>query len=254
MTFFSFQDIIACTTGIMVLITLLLALELITRTPEAPQSTSPDKIQELQEAVEAAERDAARLKAAVEDKAQTVKDLAGGKKVTRLLVEDMKKRAEARRKNLEQAKADVGRLALALRRLKGQREKQAAQKKEADEKLKEARRKLAKAERSRRTVLEGDQSKTPLLVEVSATEIAVGKVPFGAQAEAQEVVRFSGPSPTAKFLSWIRQRSHTSEYFVLLMRSEGVKYFEPLVEKIRAAGFQVGWDVWPPGKELFPKS
>lgn len=38
MSFFSFQDIIACTTGIMIIVTLMLVLELVVRTPPLPPS------------------------------------------------------------------------------------------------------------------------------------------------------------------------------------------------------------------------
>ena len=60
----------------------------------------------------------------------------------------------------------------------------------------------------------------------------------------------SGPEPftgddddiCASFMDWANQRSTTTEYFVLLVRPEGVDLYETIRDLVQLAGFRVGVD------------
>ena len=107
----------------------------------------------------------------------------------------------------------------------------------------------------RLTVIEGEEKKIPLLVEVGAKEIAVGRVPFRKKAQAEELARFRGRNALQSFLQWVgrRKSSAQSEYFVLLVRADGVPKWGALIGTLQATGFDVGWDVWPDDKSLFTR-
>ena len=86
MSFFSFQDIIACITGIMVLITMLLALELATRKPARGKEES-----ELAGAVRDARGRLAGLQEEFDDAEEMINDRSGRPIITRERVEAKKK-------------------------------------------------------------------------------------------------------------------------------------------------------------------
>jgi len=76
-TLFSFQDIITSVTGIMILITLLMALELSQRQLQAPAVRTAVVVADLRPAVDEAEREIRELEARLEVVGEEVQELAG---------------------------------------------------------------------------------------------------------------------------------------------------------------------------------
>ena len=255
MSFFSFQDIISCVTGLFVLITMLLALELVTRVPDppAPLPSTKDLIGE----VKAAEGHVGILEGAVKNNQTRIANAAAGQMVTQAQVDALKGRVISLRGKNSDAATEVGRLQIALSSLQADvdKTKHIVDGLKIDEK--KAQDELERAKRTHLTVLSGPKgSKMPLLVECSRTEIAVGQIPvdkIGQAVQALELARFNGQRVVQEFLGWARHRSKDSEYFVLLIRPDAVEHFGLLAGNLAEANFEIGWDVWTPDNALFPR-
>lgn len=254
MTFFSFQDIITCTAGIMVLLTLLLLVELLMR-PEVRPPTPPTPPVDLKQRVEEARRQRDGLKNLVDEGRGVLAQLSTGATITqtqiealRLSIEELKKLLPLLRDRIEDLK---GGLRLAIGKV-AKAEQDVARVGQEIQDIKTDLQQMAK--RPPITLLGGQRGgKEALFAECSAGECLVAQIPQeGAQKGlAQEVRRFTGADAYGALLAWARgERDPAREYFVLLIRPDAVDQWEPSVLGLKGTGFDVGWDVWPPGKSL----
>jgi hypothetical protein len=257
MSFFAFQDIISCTTGIMVLITLMLTMELMTKTINADQTptVSADPT-EVENALAEATARAQELRGEVENGTIMLAKIAGGEMITATQM----KAVEDAVKNLEKdSKSITGKIALTddennaltttikdmedlLKVLKGE--------------IKAWADKIAKNKKKTViTVLGGDQeTRRVLFVESSADKCIVAIIPRDGPNKgiAQEVKRFTGPDPYKALISWAATSlAPNKDCFVLLIRPKAVKQWNIMVQGLKGRRFDVGWDVWPLDKNLF---
>jgi len=86
--------------------------------------------------------------------------------------------------------------------------------------------------------------KTPIYVECDAAVLTAGRITLDKGAEVLK--RFDGAGGRQALLQWAAGRAPDAEYFVLLVRPEGVSHFRPLVADLEARGFEVGWGVCVP--------
>ena len=253
MSFFSFQDIIACVTGILLLVTLLLALELITRTENVPTEDAVDV-----SALEKKFNDAKHRREDLEREVAGLRQKATEWKAREPFTEDdvarLAKRVAALRNSNDYADAR-------LRKLKGEHDLVRRSVTEAEKAVRELTDKTAAArtdhtrqqQRRRVTLLGGDpRQRKPLLVECSATELAVGER-VGQTGEVTLSRRFTEADPVRDFLNWVLATypDRTKVQFVLLVRPNGLERFSPIAGTLMRERYPVGWDVWPPEKNLF---
>jgi hypothetical protein len=81
---------------------------------------------------------------------------------------------------------------------------------------------------------EGD-NKTPWLVEVTAAGITVAKT--GVSAPPTKLASIEA------FRTWAKQRDKTRDYFVLLVKPDGIESFQGLQARIQQMGFDIGYDL-----------
>ena len=247
-SFFSFQDIIASITGIMLLITLLLTLELITRKEGQGAEAPPPRIADLRQAIEEKQKQLDALEAQAAGQQQLVNELADGMVVTAEQVEDLKHkvavvrggnsdkqaRVEALEKQRDELKGKIAVLDERLAKLGGA--------------LRDAREQAQHAQGRPNIDIAGGQAWTKklLLVEVDRDVVTVAEVMGG--GELKTLQRCAGRGgPVRPFVDWLRSRSAAQEGFVFVFRPGGVAHFGSLVGAVDHKGFDVGWDVWPPG-------
>jgi len=253
MSFFSFQDIIACITGIMVLVTLLLALELCTRKQE--RGPDAELVNTLREVVAAAKAQKQQVYSDLEDGNRALARLAGGRTVTRGQVANARKTVHG----LEVANKTLDR---DIQQAVGQRD-------DANAALvvltvevaalgDEVKREQEILERLLRQtpvtiIRQSGSTKKALWVECGVDQVVVGEVPkTGPDAMlAKRIDGFRGQDAYQEFLAWAKGRDRTTEYFVLLIRPESVSRWKPTAEWILQNGFKIGWDIWPAGMSLF---
>lgn len=254
MSFFSFQDIISCTTGIMVLITLMLTMHLMTKTMNADQAPPPSDPSALEEAVADAKKRLAQLQHEVEEGEATLDKLAGGEMITPTQVQALE---EAVRNLDKDNKSINGKIALT------ENERDALTKaiKDIEDIVKKLKgdieawtTEIAKNKKRTRVTLLGGEAMTKrvLFVESSADKCTVAVIPKDGPDKgiAREVKRFEGPNPYEAFIAWAATLSPDKDCFVLLVRPKAVDKWAIMFRGLKGRRFDVGWDVWPPDKNL----
>lgn len=83
-------------------------------------------------------------------------------------------------------------------------------------------------------------SKAAWLVELTGQSIRVA-----AMGRPEKPVEFTGNrrQALAAFRKWAAGRNHRSEYFVLLIKSSGIDFFDQLNDELTQEGFDLGFDV-----------
>ena len=233
---FAFQDIITSVTGIMILVTLILGLELLHRKDSPPRRTSHISI-ELQSAVAQSEHLRALLrKSQVEiegvagfDVGNVRQQLRELTKVTVQLTDELSQseseRSEALRllQEAEQVKAARASDPQNIQQLLGA----AKGKIESLRKLK-----------ARNQVIynrPAGESKTPWLVEISGQSLLVAQI--GKRARPQMFAQIDA------FKNWVRKRNKSAEYFVLIVKPSGAESFHDVQQHLRRLKFEIGFDL-----------
>jgi len=248
---FAFQDIITSVTGIMILVTLILSLELIERKEGSPVvQTEATKEQMRQAAVEAeqikqtisdnqkavkvilsklSKRQGGIDKYAGEDAKQLERQLASFEEMSRAL------RSELSRVKRQQRKADQRK-----QRADSTQEKLAAtpdKLKDIQEQLRKKKAQLAKLKNSNRRIVSraAGESRTPWLVEIKGAGLLV--------AEVGKNLKPRSFSDVASFLAWVARRDRNSEYFVLFVSPAGIAQFMKARDALRKMRFGVSFSL-----------
>jgi hypothetical protein len=246
MSFFSFQDVVACTTGIMVLITLLMALELIdrqeARSAPASEAAAATDITALQATVAELQRERDELKRQIEDGRAALEMLASGAVITPEQLKALEEKLRALERGVAEMAADIKRATprrdQAVAEIQQLEQAVARQQKERD--------RIAAALRGPPRLASG---KSALYVECAAGSIVVGQ--FTPDAGLARLKQFDGATALQDFLAWAASRSREKEYFGLLVRPQGVDFFLPIVSNLEGRGFELGWGVCLPDMKLF---
>jgi hypothetical protein len=244
MPFFPFQDIVACRTGIMVIITILLALELVERAEgQTGGEGATTAVNDVRQQILDLTRQRDELLRLQREKKILLDQLEGKTVITPEQLQSLADKVIA----LEGRVRDV---TLEVQRLLKQRDVLVLETKEAE----------LEKKKIQVTTLEGKPAReTQLFVECAAAEGIVAHIP--ASRIPEEVKRFAGPDWPTAFLQWVKQSCDPAkQQFVLLVRPDAVdnKHCATLRSFLRNRGwgprnepFVVGWDVWPPERSLF---
>ena len=244
MSFFAFQDIITSVTGILLLVTLLMTLELITRArfvAEVPAADA-DELPALRRGIANAEARGAWLRGEVERVGQALASAAAASPLVTAeelqRIEFESNRAAARNDALRARQREVS---AALARERAEVEKVES---DAETRAAKARQLQARAEEFRRSnhvvMLPGNAAgKSPVFVESSGEGLVAGT----ADSDGRVVPTEKWPAGAVDALArWAESRSRTREYFLILVRPDGVATANNAVERLRDAGFDVGWE------------
>jgi hypothetical protein len=261
---FSFQDIITSVTAIMILIVLILALELVSRSQRTEVAAEDRQVaSQLKEAVEALERRAVELRAEAEAAAGTAREAAGisaaeleyreqeARRLVRELTEEngiLRQRVTAgaiERRKAERMLRDITANpasihaqadAVALR----SREISAANQRE---------RERQNGERVTRTSVTAEtlvfnpdptNSRRPRLVEVSGEGVAL----MPSERGPPEVFAWGllGGVP-GRFVRWVEGIDSDREYVVFILRPSGVAYFPDVKEVVQRNNVELGLEL-----------
>ncbi|HRU05309.1 MAG TPA: hypothetical protein P5137_05990 [Candidatus Brocadiia bacterium] len=237
LSLFSFQDIITTVSGIMLLVMLMLALEVVARPAGKPAPAALPKAATSAEEVERLRQEIAQARREVEQAAKLNLDDAPAK-VARLEQEMAKTRERTAQLNAA-AEASRQRAEAAARA--------AAQARQEEERLKAEleglRKRLDEQEAQNRVhyTFARETNKTPVLVECSASGIAVrvaGKTP-----QVVSFVDASSPhyqSSLRRFQAWARGRSPAREAFIVLVKPSAAGYAQEVIDALKQSGFDVG--------------
>jgi predicted RNase H-like nuclease (RuvC/YqgF family) len=239
---FAFQDIITAVTGVMVLVTLFLALELVQRKEEAPPRKTREITQDLRAQMVQSQAETGELEDRQAELTAMLKELAAydaaavrseirdlqavNKKLQQENDERARQRDEANRRQ-EQAEAEQARIEQGRQKLK-----------QTLETARQRERQLAKLKQSKRlffNVKEG-AGKQAWLTELAEAGLTVAQV--GQLAQPRQFAN------TDAFLAWAKERDRKSEYFVLLVKPSGIKRYAEVYPALRQElKFDIGFDL-----------
>lgn len=235
---FAFQDIITSVTGIILLITMMMAVELVQNmetAASAPQEQKSPVIERtLQTAIDENSQEIVRLERLLEETTtirfdadalrRRLADLSAAsaeleKQATK--IEETQKEIDRRKQELtDQAKNLTPEMIESL----AQEQRQIAQEIEA---MRQANRVIFNRP--------AGLAKTPWLVELNAD--AVLSAEMGANQIPQ---KFSG---SAEFLAWAANQNNAAIYFVILVKPETIDLFSAVRQKLQELSFEVGYDL-----------
>lgn len=252
-TFFAFQDIITAVGGIMVVITLMLALNLESGEETAFES-NPDMAAKLQTALE--ELTALRGKIAGVQRAEQASDPAAFSAEVSLL----QAQAAALEKRREQLRAELkatGKSAATLTSVSGSR----AQMEQLAKSVEQLRQKAAVSQsamkaleeqvKQQETALAGEldrknilrvipdrstTTKEPILILVSAQTISLQRFDAGELASVRK---------ESDLKRELGRLSKLDQYLVFYFKPSGAERFQELTEAARDAGYEIGYDAIP---------
>jgi hypothetical protein len=245
---FSFQDIITSVTGIMILVTLMLTIELLHRKETSPAAKSAEIAERLKDAVDRNRCEAERLDREIEElrrelaRAQTdILHLAAfdpnrvAAQITNLNELTAQLEAQLGEVRAEQTAAELRRRAAVEEQARRANDPQTLEELLAE--VRNTQEQLQRMRKSNRVIYNAAEgaAKRPWLIELSAAEMLVA--PAGAAARAE---RFTD---LAAFRDWLRQRDAGGEYFVLLVKPAGIDRFARTLDTLRQLRFDVGFDL-----------
>ncbi len=238
LTLFSFQDIMACLTGVLILISLLLALDGLS--DRIDDAGAPGSAAEA-EAAERAEQLAAEIKA-LEEQVDVRKR---GLPVTEDEVKVLEARAASMQRELDEAKQRDRTLAAEVARLEEEEKALIVRRQAAERTLVEQ--ELQKRRQRVQYRPGGQQERTPLFVEVSASGLRVGKL--DAERTPVMLADLPGaaplpPRPEEGLAKALNPHGPDAYYVLFVVHPDGIKRFEALRVAVFRNGYEVGWQLW----------
>ncbi len=253
-SFFSFQDIITSVTGILILITLMLALEIVNPlvSEQMPADASGDPVKLTAQIVS--------LTSAVRQKQDNLKatsqaiEVLGRASPTTTAVQTMQladasvafeQLVTIRTTQLASAKRDADQAAAEL---KTAAEKEAA----LEQQMREAAAKLSEVSKLGNTkLLPGASTKKPLVIECKAGGIQIGSV--SETGEVAVLVQATSREAVDAVTRFMRQQNAATHYFVIYVHSDAATLGSNLIKQLQSSAFDVGWDLLTDKQEIFAK-
>jgi prefoldin subunit 5 len=246
-TLFSFQDIITSVTGIIILVALVLALELTLRKAGSPAAQTTALVQELQAAIDQSLGELEHMREQLESGGKVVAELAGSS--PEQVVHELTDLGEQLQQLDEQLRT------LTLREQEARQAETAAQARRFErrgdtQKLVDLRSRVAELKSDLEQLQTGHRwiynpvsasGKQAWLIQVDGQLLLIAPV-----GRPQKPIEFSDSTPAARRTSlsrWCQTLSPQSDFLFLLVRPKGVEEFAPLEVELRAAGFDLGFDL-----------
>jgi hypothetical protein len=238
LSLFSFQDIMACLTGILILVALLIAIDGLSDdmqvTPSKGGTPNPEiaaaRIPVLREQIAILQR--------------SIDDRKGGRDVTKaevdLLDDSLKDRAmlvERARKRLSDADTEVKRIAV--------------EQAELTKKVEELRERIATAKRSAEQQVLRERvkfrpgmkyPKAPVFVEPRTDGVVLGEL--DASLVPVRIADLKDPNADARIVGALVKRLPDTSYIVFVVHEDAIPRFETLRNALIRRGYEVGWQLW----------
>lgn len=238
---FAFQDIITSVSGILIVVVLLMALELIEQ-PEADAATPASDVQSMTESLAEAEAELVSLKrrlAAETDAVKAASETSAGeltRQITDVESEIRRLGTQIRRLESDAEKLDAAAAALEVKEFDAAKE--LAEVEQLRRRAQELRSEIESTRNDDRVVftLPRGFNKPGWLAVLAGHEIAAA--PIGVAARP---TRFRGDSTVEEFLAWAKARD--SDYFLLLIRPTGIDHFNTIEQDFRGRSVAYGFDV-----------
>ncbi len=246
---FAFQDIITSVMGIMILVTLLLALELVERTQSAPAAQTQQSLDRLQTYYRQLRRQVEQLQEQIEQQAERHREIHDRRYLV-IQIQNVKERLRMLQRETTALMRRLRQAENAYRRL----QQQAAQKREEQRRRQEALAQQIQALQRRMQQMQNqvffkpaeDFHKTAWVVEVRGPDVRVFLL-----GDRASPVRFADATA---FLQWVsRLRDPAEDYFLLVFKPGGAGDYDELMTSLRGSGYEIGLELLPAEKQVFSR-
>jgi hypothetical protein len=244
---FSFQDIVTSVTGIMVLVTLLMALELSQRQLGAPAVQTAAIADDLQAAIASAEHESRTLEARIAAGGDAVNEMAG--------FDANRVKAELADLKLQTPKIerDIAELRQRVESARGRRqsaqakhEARRADRELADqlaEKIAQTQQRMERLRTSNRIIYNRAKNAVKDAWIVETTDQQIAAAPLGTATRPTVFVGGTRDERVNACLAWAKGRDRAKEYFLLIVKPDGIETFSDLRDGLSNLGFDLGFDV-----------
>ena len=238
LSLFSFQDIMACLTGILILVALLIAIDGLTDEMQA----TPGKSGVPNPEVAAARIPVLREQIAILQR--SIDDRKGGRDVTKAEVDLLDYSSKDKAMLVKRARK---RLADADEQLKRITAEQAA----ATEQIEELRKRIATAKRSAEAQVLRERvkfrpgmtyPKPPVFVEPMTTGVVLGEL--DATRTPVRIADLKDPNADARIVGALAKRLPDTSYIVFIVHEDAIQRFETLRNALIDRDYEVGWQLW----------
>lgn len=246
---FAFQDVIMSVSGIIIVVVLLLALELVERPAVGQPGGSAAVARELAAATESALRERALHEAALADADRLVREAA------QVSPDELRRRIESERNESARLEGEISKLQEQIVALEGELKELEVRRFDSAVTQAELAAATAAADELRDTIERERSENRPLfslphgmnrqgwIAVVSGTEISVAPLGRSAPPQTFRAGGLFGSSQTSAFMDWIRASDLSGAYFLLLIRPDGISAFADLQEEFDLLGISYGFDV-----------
>lgn len=238
LTLFSFQDIMCCLVGVLVLISLTLAMDGLRE--ETKMETARQDPAAMAAAKVEAEEQSADLEREIAQLRKDFQARQAGSAVTLQEVEVLEARMRQDQETEERLRRRLAALETQLVESKSASAARAAE-------MAQLRDRVAAAEmRTRRERVRlrpgAVGSRAPFFVEVSANALRIGDLTDGQAPVLTKTL--PGSATDAELMESLAPRDPGSQYAVLIVHADGIRRFEELRNTLFRRGYEVGWQLW----------
>jgi flagellar motility protein MotE (MotC chaperone) len=243
---FSFQDIITSVTGVMILLTLLLALELVESAQQSPALQTTELVNDLQEQIAVASAELEDLKKRINASSTELSQSTTTDKdaIKREIQELQKKIAEMNlnQDNLNKKKDNLTKTKKKLEVTKQSLKEMEEERKKIEDEIKNANERLFKVGDGVMVLVEPRKNdrRDPWIVEFFGSKIMVSSV--------GTTVRQDTFSRVSLFQNWLKNKKPREVYFYLLVHEDGIQDFRQVKEDLLNKGYDYGIDLLLPNQ------
>lgn len=232
LSLFAFQDIITSVTGIMILVTLVLSLELLYRKENAPPQKTAQILTKLESAIVENQAKIEELRGQARDNETRIGRYAGIDIAN--LHDDLENLLNLNGMLIDEVSELANEAAAASERVQDARNvmSEHSNDRETIQDLlaegEQVEQQIEELKRSGRVIFSPSQEsdKTPWLAEVTGNEITVAR--YGEHA------RFKKYRSSTDFVRFTHDREPTSDYFVLFVKPDGIKLFQEVRQALES--------------------
>jgi hypothetical protein len=246
---FSFQDIITSVTGVIMLVTLLLALKLTTQVSAKPSSNGIENVEMMQKRIAQTKESIAVLRLSLEGHSTLDEEL--GKHTSQSAAKELAVVTEEVRllqnkvAELRQQSVDLDNLVEAANQDWLNQSDDVETLEKAQEELAAAQRELTELKNSQRVFYnQADEGgRQVYIVELFNSDILVAAAGLKSAPD-----RFSGPKKLADFVDWTKEISPSRVRFVIIVHPGTTDLFRKIEDELKGKGFKIGYDLLPKDK------
>lgn len=241
---FAFQDIITSVTGIMILLTLIFSLELTRRVPTTTNAPRSVQIADTQKQVDDLKNQIDELQRVFTENQNLLSQVASMPAIDIVALEqDLLRRlatlraiAEEMNRSNQQLSLDMSQNSRDIEQLQNTRLRS------LEEELRRLREAIATTPKSAVVVYNPDPGATKKAWLIDLGKDRIQAFPIDGGAVRTFPVSADDQIPL-EFTAWARQRSSSSEYFVLLLRPATILLYDKVYPFLESAGFELGVDL-----------